>query len=475
MLRKILRFSASYAAVEGFQKGILFLLLPIFTRYMTPDEYGVVASILMLVPFLIVIFSLSIQASISRYYFKYKNNEEELRVFLGTNFTLLGLVSLSMMLITLFFGRGIFELLFDEINFEPYVIYALIIGFSQPIIIAYFSLLKSMQNIRLYMILFNSYFAMQITLMLITIVNLDLRHDGYILSVLFTNLLFLIFVFILLFNKVKFGLNKKYIKESLTYCLPIIPVDGIGLISSLIDRYFILKFISLAAVGVYFVGYQIAMLVSLIALAINSAYTPIFFEKYESGDEDFERIYKIGDYIVYFTSCTALIISVLSSYIITLMFSHEYSSSDNVVVYLSFIGALRSVYFLNTNVLSLEPNLVKLKTIGIIVGTIATALLGFVMTRDFGLEGAAISTMLGFFITTLILIAIVRRKTTFKFNNFKSILFIIFIFMLTLFCQNIDSVIYKSILVFLIPMFTLILFEKEKFKKVINEYVTIKN
>lgn len=279
--------------------------------------------------------------------------------------------------------------------------------------------------------------------------------------------------FLLYFKKVKFGLNRKYIRESLLYCLPIIPVDGIGLISSLVDRYFILKYISLAAVGVYFVGYQISMIVSLVALAINSAYTPIFFGKYESEDNNFEPIYRMGEYIVYFTSFLALIISVLSPNFIAFMFNEEYQSVEGVIVYLTFIGSIKSVYFLNTNVLSLEPRLVKYKTVGIVIGTIVTTALGFIMTKTLGLVGAAISTMLGFFITTLILISIVRKNTNFLFNNFKSMSFIIALFILALLCQELDSWIYKTFALIFGTIIALILFEKEYFKRVVNKYATI--
>lgn len=473
MLGKLIKFSASYAAVEGIQKGILFLLTPVFTSYMTQEEYGVVASVLMLVPFCIVIFSLSIQASITRYYYKYKNDEEKLRNFLGTNFSLLSIVSLGMLIIAILAGEHFWFFFFNEIKFYPYGIYALIIGSVQPIVIAYFSLLKAMQKLKEYTILFNLYFASQVILMLVSIIIFNMKQDGYILSMLSSNIIFFIIVFSLLAKKVNWGIKFNYVKESLKYCLPIIPVDGIGLISSLVDRYFILNFIGLSAVGAYFVGYQIAMLVSLISLAINSAYTPIFFSKYES-DQSFNNIYRLGEIIVYITSFFAMILSVLSSDFINLFFDSSYQSSNDVVVYLAFCGALRSVYFLNTNVLSIDPNLVKLKTVGIIFGTCITVFLGYVMTINFGLQGAACSTMLGFLVTTIILISIVNKKTDFKFKSFKSILFITLMFFLTLYSQIANSMTNKVIYILLFPLLLLALFEKNKIKKVFYGVARIK-
>jgi len=72
MLKRLIKFSISYTVIEGVQRGILFLLLPIFTHYMTPEEYGIVSTSLILISFLSIFFSLAIQSAISRYYHKSK-------------------------------------------------------------------------------------------------------------------------------------------------------------------------------------------------------------------------------------------------------------------------------------------------------------------------------------------------------------------------------------------------------------------
>jgi len=461
VIKKLIKFSASYTAIEGLQKGILFVLTPFFTLYMSPQEYGVIATILMIIPFFLAIFSLTLQSSISRYYYKYQSNPEQLKDFLGTNFILLTLVSISFALISFLFLEHFFIYIFPDIEFNPYIIYALIIGASQPIMIAYFALLKAMQNLKMYIIVFNFYFSMQIFLMIISIVYFDMKHNGYILSIVITNLFFVTIVFIFIYNQINFCLKNKYIKESLSYSLPIIPVDGIGLISTMIDRYYILKFIGLAGVGVYFVGYQVALIVNLITRAINSAYLPMFFSKYENNETDYNEIYRIGEFMVYISALIALVLSVFSPILIELLFDKSYAEAKNVIIYLSFSSAFTSVYFLNTNVLSLEVVLVKLKTIGIIIGAIISVVLGFFMTKYCGLVGAAISTLSGFVITTLILIYIVNKKTNFNFHNMRSITFLIIMFIVGHIAIDISSIIYKIIFLFFTVLFVMYIYEKK--------------
>lgn len=440
MTKQLIKFAFSYTAIEGLQRGILFLLLPVFTNYMTPDEFGIVSTALIIISFLTILFSLAIHSSITRYYFQYRKNTKKLKEFLGTNFILLILFSFSIAILLVFLGEPIFYLLFEEIKFDPYILYTLCIVASQVVILAYFSLLKAMQKLKLYAIVFNTYFIVQITLMIILITKYHLKQDGYLLGILITNITFIPIIFFLLRKQITFTLKIEYIKESLNYSLPIIPVDLIGNVNRLVDRYYILLFIGLSGVGIYYIGLQIAGMIYLIALAINSAYTPMFFKKYEDSiNDDYQDIYKLADLIVFAMGAIATIFIVLSPLLLNL-FDKAYEDASDVILYLGFTGALTSVYFLNTNVLSLKPKLVKLKTVGIIFGAMINVVLGYFLTKHYGIEGAAISTLIGFTITTLILIFIVKRNTDFSFDNSKYLLFLGLLFLLLINIKEIQIV-----------------------------------
>jgi len=428
MLKKLIKFSASYTAIEGLQRGALFLMLPVFSHYMTPEEYGIVATSLILISFLSILFSFAIHSAISRYYHKYVDTNE-LKEFLGSNFIFITLISIFIGIVMILFSKPFFDNFFEEIPFYPYIIFTLIIVSTQVVIVSYFSLLKAMQRLKLYTIVFNSYFVFQLLLISILIINYNLKQEGYLLGVLISNIIFVPIIFILLKNEIVYKIKFKYIKESLDYSLPIIPVEILSNVNRLVDRYYILIFIGLSGVGVYYVGVQIAGLINLIALAINSAYTPIFFQKYENNDSNYDEIYKISDVIVFIIGVVASFLIVLAPLILEL-FDKAYSDSSDIILYLGFTGAIASIYFINTNVLSLDPKLIKLKTVGIIFGTLVNVILGYYFTKHYGIEGAAVSTLVGFAITTLILILIVKKNTDFRFNNYIYIIYMFLLFML---------------------------------------------
>jgi O-antigen/teichoic acid export membrane protein len=462
LIKKLVKFSASYAAIEGLQKGILFLLTPVFTHYMSPDEYGVVATVLMIVPFFIIIFSLTLQASISRFYYKYKSNKTKLKDFLGTSFLSLPIITIVFGLLTFYFLEPFFHYSFPDIQFKPYIVYAIIIGSTQPLTISYFSLLKAMQNIKNYAIIFNIYFFVQLILMFITIVYFHMKQDGYLLALVITNFLFIFVIFALLYKDMNICFKIEYIKESLHYSLPLVASESISLIYTMADRYFIMKFVGLAGVGIYFIGYQFALIISLINRAVNSAYLPFFFEKYENQAKDYNDIYRIGDYFVYMSAILALILSIISPILIELLFDKSYYAAKDVIFYLSFSSAFTSIYFLNTNVLALNAGLVKLKTIGIFVGTVVSLVLGYILTKKYGIVGASISTLLGFVLSTLMMIYIVHIKTEFSFNNKKFLVFFIIVFSATYIdLYLLDSIAVKLFFILIFLLGLLYIFEKK--------------
>ena len=162
-------------------------------------------------------------------------------------------------------------------------------------------------------------------------------------------------------------------------------------------------------------------------------------------------------------------------YSIELLFAKKYVDAKNIIIFLSFSSALTSIYFLNTNVLSLDVKLVKLKTIGIIIGTTVSLLLGYFMTKYYGIIGASVSTLIGFFITTLILIYIVNKKTNFRFRNLRAIIFIILMFIIAFIDIRINILLYKIIFLITTIIFIFYIFEKELIKGVLNVNFNIKS
>lgn len=403
----------------------MFFLMSLFTYYMTTEEYGIISSALMIIQFLSIVFSLSTTSSISRYYFKFVDDKEELRGFLGTSFVFLFLSGIVFLLVFLIFGKFFFQQIFPELPYNPYLIWIFLICVMQPFNMAYLALLKAQQKLKKYTLLYSVYYMSQFALMLITIVYRDMKQDGYIISLLLSNVIFIFITGYLLRKEAKFSLDKKFVKLSLKYSLAFIPAELFTTINALIDRFYILGFLSLSALGVYQIGIQIGAILVLITRALNYAYLPHFMTIYESKTQDYTEIYKFANFFVFVTVIITGYISILSPYFIEYFLDKNYADAKNVVVYINFMYAFNSVYFINVNILSLTPQLVRSKTLFLILGGVINLFLNYFLIGEYGLIGAAIATFIGFLITNLLLVYSVKRNTDFIFKSLKNIVFII--------------------------------------------------
>ncbi|WP_127023258.1 lipopolysaccharide biosynthesis protein [Flagellimonas beolgyonensis] len=438
MLKKIIAFSTSYAIIEALQKGIMFLLMSLFTYYMTTEEYGIISSALMIIQFLAIIFSLSATASISRYYFKYANKPEKLKEFLGSSFLFLFITCLVFLGVFILFGEPLFTWIFPELPFNPYLIWIFLICVLQPFNMAYLALLKAQQKLKRYTYLYSIFYALQFALMGITIIQKGMKHDGYILSLLLSNLFFMVIILLFLFKEVRFVLKREFISESFHYSISYLPTELLATINIIVDRFYILALLTLSALGVYQIAIQMGAILVLIFRALNYAYLPHFMSIYESGKKDYGEIYRFANFYVLIAVVLTGYASILSPYFIKYVLDESYIAAKDVVVYINFTYAFSSIYFINVNIMSLTPKLVRAKTLFIFIGGMVNLGLNFILIKQYGLVGAALATLMGIFITNVLLVYGVKKKTNFEFKSLKNLLYILFSFLLTFLLMKIS-------------------------------------
>ena len=69
---KVIKASAWYTATEFFLKGIIFLSIPIFTRLLSPSDYGIVSLYTTWVDIFTVLIGLNLNTSITRGNYDFK-------------------------------------------------------------------------------------------------------------------------------------------------------------------------------------------------------------------------------------------------------------------------------------------------------------------------------------------------------------------------------------------------------------------
>ena len=78
--RGFLENSSIYMFASVFSFAVSILVLPVYTRYLSPSDFGIVVLFLMFGSLLAGFLSINLHFATYRYYFKYKDKIEEFRV-----------------------------------------------------------------------------------------------------------------------------------------------------------------------------------------------------------------------------------------------------------------------------------------------------------------------------------------------------------------------------------------------------------
>src|SRR5699024_5289914 len=129
----VIKNSSIYTVTSVLQKAIGFLLLPLYTTYLTPEDYGITGVVNALTALLSLLFTLSLNSSVQRYYYIYDDRPVERQYFFGTIFLTVLANSLFLGLLLVIFKDILILPFVGEIQFYPYIFIGILTIIVNPI------------------------------------------------------------------------------------------------------------------------------------------------------------------------------------------------------------------------------------------------------------------------------------------------------------------------------------------------------
>jgi O-antigen/teichoic acid export membrane protein len=397
--KKLLKTSLIYAAGQIFIQGLNFLLLPLYTNKLGVIEYGKISTITAFTGFISSFLILSIQSGLCRFY---KDETDKNRI-VNTALNFAYLVSGIMLILVLALGRPFSKLAFDfgdSYKILCIIVITSILSQINSIYISKYSMEYKALRVSVIQV-------SQIVLQFIVIIYFVLKMNAGLMGVLYGQLIATVTVFIILtlieIKKYKFEIDKLLLKSMMTFSLGILPVNLAGWILTLSDRYFINYYSGFADTGIYNLGYQFGMLINpLFIVPFLNSFTAYKFEIYKNLDakENFRNLFRkyniIGCFIM-------LLIAIYSKFGIVVFANSDFSEAYKVVpliLYSYFLYGKTGYYALGFQIEN------KTYKIGMYMGFAAllNISLNFFLVPLNGIIGAAIATIISYFVLNLILI-----------------------------------------------------------------------
>ncbi len=392
-MSKVAKNTLIYTIGNILPKAASFVLLPIYTKYLTPSEYGILSSMWALEAIVTIFFSLSLGTSIFRLYWDCETEDLRKR-FLGSIY--ISIVVSSVVWISLIFlFQNLIDGIYNSISFYPYFAYSMLTIFITCFFDVPQKVLMIKERASTYVALSIIFFIVNSTLILYFVVYLKQGAAGYLLATLIGSALFLpVYIYIAVKN-FTFNFKFSYFKAALLFALPAIPTLLSSWILDLSDRIFIERYFSLTEVGIYSLSYKIAGIALILSASFNLAYRPVFFRLANSEDVSGAKksIYDFNNLFLILILLFFFLLSFFSREVVVLFFDAAYVNAYLYVpviafsYFLSVAGGLIARYFE-------QSKKMKQNMFIYLLSSVFNIILNFLLIPYLGAFGAAYATVL---------------------------------------------------------------------------------
>ncbi len=428
--KKLLKNTIIYAIGNISSKFLIFLFLPIYTKFLTPSEFGTYDLIVTIVALMVPIISFQIQEAVFRYIIDENSSRKRNQVISSAFQIAIRNISLTnIVYIAVVYLFNIKYSILIMLYFNVYIISELYLQVAR-------GLKKNKEYATAGVInTFSNVFSI-----ILLLIILHLKIEALLISVILGFLISIGYLEIKLklIKKVNFfKWNSVMNNQLLSYSIPLIPNILNWWIMNVSDRLLLNYYIGIEANGIYAVANKFPSMLFVMSSIFYLAWQESSITEFESKDRDSFYTKMFNGYMKFQFSCLFILLS--CSYILMYFFVDNQFKDAYFYMPFLFLGAIFSAFssFYGTGFQSSKET--KGSFYSSVVGSIINIILNIILIPMVGVQGAAIATMLAFL--SMWIMRIKQTKKYFRiqldYKTLISLTIITLIFMVIYF--NVES------------------------------------
>ncbi|NIR50937.1 oligosaccharide flippase family protein [candidate division KSB1 bacterium] len=402
MIKELFRQSSWYFL--GYGAGFILGLIafPIWTRYFTIEEYGILSLIAVGITFATPITKLGLHKSVLRFFSEFRNGKSDLpeATFYTTFF--IGSLTLGVLIGLLILG-GIIVSGPEQIDNTKTHSLFILAGLTLILIPGnsiYFPFLRVEEKPKEFVFIKILQSCLRLTLSVLFVFVFLLGLHGIYFSALCVQAVMLFYVFFALKRQNKFMLSSfsmGLLIEALQFGVPLIAATLANHISNLGDRFVLQLLLGSEAVGLYAVGYglttQLKSLLAVGMFVITPMYVKIWHEQGRKKTEQF--LNSVLDFYLMVAIPAIILFSAFGGDILVLLASSKYQQAQVLIPYLAAPLLLHGAISIYTAGIFIhkKTKLILYFTVG--AGTL-NIILNLILIPTMGIVGAAVATLVSY-------------------------------------------------------------------------------
>lgn len=372
-----------------FTKGLGILLLPVYTRYLSLADYGVLSVLNSIGQLLPILISLQIDGAFGRYFHEDKVDHQRLRKLFSTTYWFIAIYGGVIVAISLV-SSSIWVGYFAQVPF-PYLLLtfipALLMQLGQ---LGTIYLRQSLNSRRTtFLEVGTALLSIGITLPLLIIFNMGVLAKLIGSAFAATFILAYYSWYFIKKNLLGFEWDFQVLRRSLIYSLPLLPSVVAGWISGSSDRLMLAKYVSVESVGIYSLAATLATLLYVIQDALTQVTGPISMSGLvHEKQKTLNKIAYLSLLMWALMLGANLSVVLFSPEIIAIFATKKYAASAALIGICGFAYVVSSQYRIFMDILSLHNKTWLLSLTGLLAAALS-GVLNLLLIPRFGTYGAA--------------------------------------------------------------------------------------
>jgi O-antigen/teichoic acid export membrane protein len=259
------------------------ILLPVYLRLMTQDEYGLYGYLLSIIFTFSVVLNFGLYIPLSKYYHDFENEEDRGRL-LFTIFCLLAAI-LTIVIFPIYFFKWDFILvkfLFkNQIHYSEYrgsVLLALVVCIGNFMLTNFLFTSEKIKHLKQYNFLRIICINLFAVLFLFILKDYDKVRIRLETTYIVEAVLFLCFIYIFI-KEIKPRFSLGIARSGLKLALPVMLSAVFGIVINFSDKFFLEKYGSFKEMSYYYLAVSCASVIPLIFASFQNAWLPLFLKE----------------------------------------------------------------------------------------------------------------------------------------------------------------------------------------------------
>ena len=406
-LARLVKQSSIYGIGAVVTPLIGFIMLPLYTRALTPEDYGVLAITTVLQAILSITFTLGMNAGLARIYFSYDLKAERQAVIVSS--IIFSGVVLTAIVGVLWGGTAqVSALMLDVPQGELFVKFVLLASALNAGVKILLSALRAEERALLYTGITIGRFLLTLTGNILFVIVFQRKVRGVLEAGLISHAISYIVLLGAVLRGKKLVFSFRKISEILAFGLPLLPAALAAWALNMSNRYFLKHYATVEDVGLFSLGYKMASILNiLITQPFRMAWGPYMYSvaKKPNAKEIYKRVLV---YFVFVAVWCGLGLSVCAEEALILLTTPEYYPAAFVVPLLVVGAILRAIDGILVAGIHLT-NKTHYASLSFIITAGFSLVFNYVGISYWGMFGAALATMASHIILNVLYFTISQK------------------------------------------------------------------